>query len=192
MKSFSQFLGEAYGVVGGTRFERRTPTSAELKAAQVARDITKGTTRQKEMAAVRAGVNASRLSTPTPTPAAPQTPVASTPAPRKPYDVRSRDINARGSFDPRFDTSEPTRNISTSAAQQRTQPSQSEPPAGPKPGSPEDEEDIRKYYNSLPGPKKYGTNPSKNPKFLNKMKRLLGPNWLKRWPGGPVGEKNYF
>jgi len=35
MKAFSQFVREAYAVLDSTRFERRTPTSSELKAASV-------------------------------------------------------------------------------------------------------------------------------------------------------------
>ena len=48
---------------GGTKFERRTPTSAELSAAQDARSAGKG-----EEGAIKAGVEASKPATPAPNP----------------------------------------------------------------------------------------------------------------------------
>lgn len=172
MKTFSQFIEQAYGNVRGITFARRTPTSAELKAAQTARANTQGTTRQKELAAVRAGVTAGMTPSAPQPPTMPKTPA--TPAPvvaKRPVDIRNRDINARGSFDPRFDkgpaSSTVRRSVTTPAAQTPPAPADS----STAPGSPEDDADIRKAY---PGFGKYGLNPSLNPRWY-KEKGLVVP-----------------
>jgi len=141
MKAFSQFVGEAYAVLGGTRFERRTPTSSELKAAQDARAATQGTFRQKEMAAIKASVKPPAL-TSAPTPSATPEPPA-TPAPRR-SDIRDRPVGARANFDPSRETTQISRRTPNIPSSQPTAQSTG-------PGSAEDEEDIRKYYSNLPG-----------------------------------------
>lgn len=172
MKTFSQFIEQAYGNVGGITFARRTPTSSELKAAQTARANTQGTTRQKELAAVRAGVSAGISPTAPQPPTSPETPA--TPAPvvaKRPFDIRNRDVNARGSFDPRFDKGPANatvrRSVNTPAPSTPSTPVDS----SPTPGSPEDDADIRKSY---PGFGKYGLNPSLNPRWY-KDKGLVVP-----------------
>lgn len=168
MKTFSQFIEQAYGNVGGITFARRTPTSSELKAAQTARANTQGTTRQKELAAVRAGVSAGISPTAPQPPTTPKTPA--TPAPvvaKGPVDIRSRDINARGSFDPRFDKTPASATMRRSVST----PDTPTPPTPPASGTPEDDADIRKSY---PGFGKYGLNPSLNPRWY-KEKGLVVP-----------------
>jgi len=87
-------------LVGG--IERRTPTSAELKAAQALRAPVP-TTGPLGAAVAAAGSKPVAFdpssSTSTPTPAAATTP----PAAKKPVDIRNRNSMARGGFDPRFD-----------------------------------------------------------------------------------------
>jgi len=131
MKAFSQFVGEAYAVLGGTRFERRTPTSSELKAAQDARAATQGTFRQKEMAAIKASVKP-----PAPTPAAAVTPAAA-PAP-KPSALSQRVAGYRAGgppMGPREKALNPiSRNTSSiSPAQPTEQPKPSSEPDPPQP-----------------------------------------------------------
>ena len=148
MKAFSQFVGEAYAVLGGTRFERRTPTSSELEAAGRARKQTQGTPKQKEMAAIKAGVDPAAYP-----PAAAVTPAAA-PAP-KPSALSQRVAGYRAGgppMGPREKALNPiSRNTSSiSPAQPTEQPKPSSEPVPPQPRGDQNKLDIQKILRMFP------------------------------------------
>jgi len=73
---------------GGTKFERRTPTSAELSAAQDARAAGKG-----EEGAIKAGVEASKPAPPAPAAASP-TPSGESDRLKKALDIKKSDVTS--------------------------------------------------------------------------------------------------